>query len=73
MSHQGHRAHFAKIGKDRCRANMAHVNQSRPDSGLDFQVNVLDTCHGLASLLDSGSLAEANVCNLVSAESIPGR
>jgi len=25
----------------RCRANMAHIRQSRPDSGLDFQVKVL--------------------------------
>ena len=25
----------------RCRANMAHIRQSRPDSGLGFQVIVL--------------------------------
>ena len=25
----------------RCRENMAHIRQSRPDSGLDFQVKVL--------------------------------
>ena len=27
----------------RCRANMAHTRQSRPDSGLEFQVKVLKT------------------------------
>ena len=27
----------------RCRANMAHMRQSRPDSGLGFQVKVLQT------------------------------
>jgi len=26
---------------DCCRANMAHIRQSSPDSGLDFQVNLL--------------------------------
>ena len=28
--------------KYRCRVNMAHIKQSRPDAGLDFQANVLD-------------------------------
>jgi len=27
--------------ESRCRANMAHIRQSRPDSGLDFQVTAL--------------------------------
>ena len=27
-------------GEDRCRANMTHVRQSRPDSGLGFQVKI---------------------------------
>ena len=27
----------------RCRANMAHIKQSRPDAGLGFQVMVLET------------------------------
>jgi len=27
----------------RCRENVAHVRQSRPDSGLGFQVKVLNT------------------------------
>ena len=29
------------MGAFRCRANMAHIRQSRPDSGLGFQVNLL--------------------------------
>ena len=29
------------FGIARCRANMAHVGQSRPDSGLGFEINVL--------------------------------
>ena len=37
--------------RDRCRANVAHVRQSRPHSDLDFHVKVLKT------LLD-GSLSE---------------
>ena len=28
-------------GVDRCRTNLAHIRQSRPDSGLEFQVKVL--------------------------------
>ena len=32
---------------------------------------MLETCDGLASSLGSGSLAEANVSTLVSAESLP--
>jgi hypothetical protein len=30
----------------RCRANTAHIRQSRPDSGLDFQVKVLQPLVG---------------------------
>ena len=33
----------------RCRSNMAHVRQSRPYSGLGFQVKVVDTISGVAS------------------------
>ena len=29
--------------QSRCRASMTHIRQSRPDAGLGFQVNVLDT------------------------------
>ena len=31
----------SSTNEDRCRANMAHLSQPRPDSGLGFQVNVL--------------------------------
>jgi len=27
----------------RCRANMAHIRQSRPDSGLGFDKKILET------------------------------
>ena len=37
-----------------CRANMAHASQSKPDSGLDFHVRVLNQCRGVASSLGSG-------------------
>jgi len=38
----------------RCRANMAHVRRSRPDSGLDFLVKVLATFQVVPSSLESG-------------------
>ena len=38
----------------RCRANMAHVRQSRPGTGLDFQVEVLKTFEGVPSSPGSG-------------------
>ena len=38
----------------RCRANVAHVRQSRPDSGLGFQVKVLNTLQGVPFSLGSG-------------------
>ena len=44
--------------KVRCRANMAHIRQSRPDSGLGFQVDVLEPFHVVPSSLGSG---ETNV------------
>ena len=34
---------------DRCRANMAHVRQSRPNDGLDFQVKVHKTVYTVPS------------------------
>ena len=34
---------FLTLGTFRCRANMAHIRQSRPDSGRGFQVKVLKT------------------------------
>ena len=33
---------------------MAHVRQSMPDSGLDFQVQVLDRCRVITSSLGTG-------------------
>ena len=38
----------------RCRSNMAHARQSRPDSGLDFQVKVLEPFSVVPSSLGSG-------------------
>jgi len=35
--------------------HLAHIRQSRPDSGLVFQVKVLETFEGVASLLGSGA------------------
>ena len=37
-----------------CRANSAHVRQSRPDSGLGFQVKVFKLFQGVPSSLGSG-------------------
>ena len=38
----------------RCRANTAHMRQSRPDSGHDFQSKVLETFQVVPSSLGSG-------------------
>ena len=38
----------------RCRANMAHITQSRPDSGRGLQVNVAETVESVPSSLGSG-------------------
>ena len=35
-------------------ANMAHITQSRPDSGLGFQVNVLNLFYVVPSSPNSG-------------------
>ena len=35
-------------------ANSAHIKQSKPDYGLDFQVKVLETSKSVSSLLRSG-------------------
>ena len=37
------------------RANMAHMRQSRPDSGLGVQVKVLEAFQVVPSLLGSGT------------------
>ena len=38
----------------RCRANMAHIRQSRPDSGLVFHIKVFNSYRVVSSLLGSG-------------------
>ena len=38
----------------RCRANMAHIRQPMPDSGLGFQLKVLQPFYVVSSLLGSG-------------------
>ena len=38
-----------------CRANMAHITQSRPDAGLGFQVDFLETHQSFPFSLGSGS------------------
>jgi len=40
----------------RSRANMAHIRQSRPDSGLGFQAKVLERCQVVRSSLGRGRL-----------------
>ena len=39
----------------RCRANMAHIRQSKPDAGLGCQVKVLQHSQHVPSSLGSGS------------------
>ena len=42
----GHRAHRPLSGGIRCRANMAHIRQPRPDAGLGFQAKgIAPTAH----------------------------
>jgi len=45
----------AQISALRCRANMAHARQSRPDSGVGVQVKGLETFQVVPSLLGSGT------------------
>ena len=40
----------------RCRANVAHIRQSRPDSGLGSQGKVVKTLQVLSSSLRSGEV-----------------
>ena len=42
----------APAGRYRYRVNMAHIRQSRPDSGLGLQSNVFQTLKGVPTLLD---------------------
>ena len=41
-------------GINRCRANVEHTRQSRPDSSLDFRLKVLATCQVVPSSLGGG-------------------
>jgi len=41
-----------------CRANKAHIRQSRPDSGLGFQINV----HGYAQLREARGHHQSRRC-----------
>ena len=43
-------------GHSRCRANKAHIRQSEPDCGIDFQVKVLKTFQVVPSPLARGGL-----------------
>ena len=42
-----------------CRANMAHIRQSRPDSGLGFRVQFIETFWFVSSSLGSGCVNPA--------------
>jgi hypothetical protein len=48
--------------KDRCRANMAHTRQSRPDSGFGCQVNETTVTPLKVSPLGSGSINHDHCC-----------
>ena len=57
FSQSGYEARGGRIpGKHplRCRANLAHIRQPGPHSGLEFQVEVLVTCSVVPSSLGSG-------------------
>ena len=43
----------ALFRQDLCRANVAHIRQSRPDSGLGLKVKVLKTFQGIPSSLEN--------------------
>ena len=51
-----HHAKEVLVGRFRCRADLEHMSQSRPDSGLGFYVNVL-TCPMFAR---EGTLSEVS-------------
>ena len=48
----------AQLARFRCRAKIAHIRQSRPDSGLGFRVKVLKTFEVVPSSLGSGRVRE---------------
>ena len=43
-----------------CRANMVHTRQSRPDSGIDVQMNVHKIFQEVPSLLGSSTVGRRN-------------
>ena len=45
-------------GSRGCRAKMTHIRQSKPDSGLGFQVKVLKPFEGVPSSLGNGASGE---------------
>ena len=49
------------LSGNRCRANSEHTRESRPDYGLDFQVEVPQTFQGVRSSLASGLSRDAAV------------
>jgi len=49
---------------------MAHIRQSRPDSGPGFQVKVIETISGVSSSLGSGTTEKAQSSREFIAESI---
>ena len=59
---------------NRCRSNMAHIRQSRPDSGNGFQVKFLRTFKvGSSSLGSSYNTVEPDEVTLVSGDTVsPG-
>ena len=54
-------AAHAPLSTSRCRANMAHIRHSRPDSGLGFQVEVLQTFYDVLSSLGSAHWTEVRL------------
>jgi hypothetical protein len=55
-----------------CRANMAHIRESRPDYGLSFQVKELKTLYGVSSSLESGAPRDTASRNTVRQQSHAG-
>jgi hypothetical protein len=47
--------------EERFRANIAHTRQSRPDSGLGFQVKFFEMFQGVSSSLGSGARYQSSL------------
>ena len=56
---------------NRCRANVARMKQSRPDSGIGCQVKVLSTFQVVTSSIGSGRLTSLGVRRSLRRASIP--